>query len=122
MSRTPIEIVDTLIADLQKSIDTTDSTAGVVNSGTVVYLGDGIAKVSGLKNVAYNETVTFESGAQGVALNLEEYSVGVVILSGFADIREGMTATATGQILQVPVGTALLGRVVDALGNPIDGM
>lgn len=65
--------------------------------------------------------VEFESGAVGVALNLEEFSVGVVVLSGFKSIKEGETVKATGNVMEVPVGNALIGRVVDALGNPIDG-
>ncbi len=65
--------------------------------------------------------ISFDSGARGVAMNLEEHSVGIVILSGFESIHEGMIATATGKILEVPVGPSLLGRVVDPLGNPIDG-
>lgn len=75
----------------------------------------------GLRNIAYNEVVNFESGARGVAMNLEEHFVGVVILSGFSTIHEGMIAEASGKILEIPTGEGLLGRVVDALGNPIDG-
>ncbi len=116
------QIVDGLIKQLEQQIDSVDISPERVNSGTVVYLGDGIAKVVGLREVAYNEVVEFESGARGVAMNLEEHYVGIVILSGFATIREGMIAKATKKILEIPVGEALLGRVVDALGNPIDGL
>lgn len=116
-----IQIVDKLIHDLEQQIDSTNLSPERVNSGTVIYLGDGIAKVAWLRDVSYNEVVEFDSGARGVALNLEEHSVGIVILSGFNTISEGMIAKATGKILEVPVGEWLLGRVVDPLGNPIDG-
>jgi F-type H+-transporting ATPase subunit alpha len=121
MSYSPAQAVDSLIKDIEKQINSAEISPERVNSGTVVYLGDGIAKIVWLWDVAYNEVVRFESGAEGVAMNLEEHSVGVVILSGFASIREGMIAYTTGKILEIPVGEELLGRVVDALGNPIDG-
>jgi F-type H+-transporting ATPase subunit alpha len=121
MSQSSVAIAQELIKNLEARIDSVDLSPERVNAGIVSYLGDGITKVVGLRNVAYNEVVEFESGARGVAMNLEEHYVGVVILSGFDSIREGMTAQASGRILEVPVGEALLGRVVDALGNPIDG-
>ena len=102
-----IQIVDKLIHDLEQQIDSTNLSPERVNSGTVIYLGDGIAKIVGLRNIAYNEVVNFESGARGVAMNLEEHFVGVVILSGFATVQEGMVATASGTILEVPVGPGL---------------
>ena len=116
-----LQSVNTLIADIEKTLDTADFSPTRVNAGEVVYLGDGVARVVGLREVAYNEVVSFESGALGVAMNLEEHSVGVVILSGFGTIREGMIARTTGKILEIPVGDALIGRTVDALGRPIDG-
>ena len=116
-----IQIVDKLIHDLEQHIDSTDISPERVNSGTVIYLGDGIAKVAWLRDVAYNEVVEFDSWARGVAMNLEEHSVGIVILAGFSTIREWMIAKTTGKILEVPVGEWLLGRVVDPLGKPIDG-
>jgi F-type H+/Na+-transporting ATPase subunit alpha len=121
MSHSAVNIAAELIRDIEQRIDSADLSPDRVNAGIVSYLGDGIAKVVGLRSVAYNEVVIFESGARGVAMNLEEHFVGVVILSGFSSIAEGMTAQGTGKILEVPVGEALLGRVVDALGNPIDG-
>lgn len=121
MSHSAVDLAQNLIKELEQKIDSVDLSPERVNSGTVVYLGDGIAKVVGLRNVAYNEVVEFDSGARGVAMNLEEHYVGVVILSGFQSVREGMIAKATGKILEVPVGEVLLGRVVDPLGNPIDG-
>ncbi len=121
MSQSPVQLANELIKSLEKEIDTADLSPERLNAWEVVYLGDGIAKVAWLKNVAYNEVISFESGARGVAMNLEEHSVGIVILAGFESIHEGMIATATGKILEVPVGESLLGRVVDPLGNPIDG-
>ncbi len=121
MSQSSVQLASELIKAIETRIDSTDISPDRINSGVVSYLGDGIAKIVGLRNIAYNEVVNFESGAQGVAMNLEEHYVGVVILSGFSSIHEGMVATATGKILEIPVGEALLGRVVDPLGNPIDG-
>ncbi len=92
-----------------------------VNVGTVVEAGDGIARVHGLSNVASSELVQFSSGVMGLALNLEEDSVGVVVLGDYDGIKEGDEVRATGRIVEVPVGDAMLGRVVDALGVPIDG-
>ncbi len=92
-----------------------------VNVGTVVEAGDGIARVHGLSNVAYSELVEFANGVMGLALNLEEDSVGVVVLGAYDAIKEGDEVRATGRIVEVPVGDAMLGRVVNALGEPIDG-
>ena len=121
MSHSSVAVAQELIKNIEARIDAADLSPDRVNAGIVSYLGDGIAKVVGLRNVSYNEVVTFESGAQGVAMNLEEHYVGIVILSGFSTIQEGMTAQGSGKILEVPVGETLLGRVVDSLGNPIDG-
>jgi F-type H+/Na+-transporting ATPase subunit alpha len=89
--------------------------------GRVEEVGDGIATVSGLPNAAVNELLEFESGAVGLALNLDEESIGCVVLGEAAEVKEGQSVKATGRILSVPVGDGLIGRVVDALGNPIDG-
>jgi F-type H+/Na+-transporting ATPase subunit alpha len=121
MSQSSVAIAQELIKDIETRLSSVDLSPERVNAGIVAYLGDGIAKVVGLRNIAYNEVVEFESGARGVAMNLEEHYVGIVILSGFSTIHEGMTAQASGKILEIPVGPGLLGRVVDALGNPIDG-
>ena len=114
-------LLENVIRELEAKIDSADLAPERANSGEVVYVGDGVAKVVGLRGVAYNETVEFENGAVGVALNLEEHFVGVIVLSGFSGLREGMVAKATGRTLEVPVGPGLLGRVVDALGRPVDG-
>jgi F-type H+-transporting ATPase subunit alpha len=92
-----------------------------VNVGTVVEAGDGIARIHGLSECMYSELVEFENGAMGLALNLEEETVGAVVLGDYLGIEEGQRVKTTGRIADVPVGDALLGRVVDALGNPIDG-
>ncbi len=93
----------------------------VSETGTVLSVGDGIARVYGLDNAQSGELVEFANGVKGLVLNLEEDNVGVAIMGDFLGIREGDTVKRTGQIAQVPTGKALLGRVVDALGNPIDG-
>jgi len=89
--------------------------------GTIVEVGDGIARVSGLPAASVNELLEFEGGTLGLALNLDEETIGAVILGEVAHIEEGQSVKATGRILSVPVGDALLGRVVNALGEPIDG-
>src|SRR5438874_5082475 len=89
--------------------------------GRIVEVGDGIARISGLPNTAVNELLEFEGGALGLALNLDEESIGAVVLGDIEHIEEGQAVNATGTILSVPVGDALLGRVVNALGQPIDG-
>ena len=116
------DILKGIINEIENKIDSTDINPEVENVGEVFYLWDGVAKVSGLRNVAYNEVVDFESGATGIALNLEEHFVWIVVLSGFNTIKEWEKVKSSGKILEVPVGDALVGRVVDALGNPIDGL
>jgi F-type H+-transporting ATPase subunit alpha len=88
--------------------------------GQVLEVGDGIARVYGLSELMAGEMVTFENGVKGIALNLEEASVGVMVLGEYKDIQEGDTVSATGELLRVPVGDALVGRVVNAIGQPID--
>lgn len=116
------DVLQNIISDIESRIDSADTNPGVESTGEVFYLGDGVAKVSGLTGVSYNEVVEFESGATGFALNLEEHFVGIVILSGFNSMKEGEKATATGRTLEVPVGKNMVGRVVDALGRPMDGL
>src|SRR5215831_9273485 len=89
--------------------------------GRILEVGDGIARVSGLPDAAVNELLEFEDGTLGLALNLDEESIGAVVLGEASSIEEGQTVKATGRILSVPVGDGLLGRVVNALGEPIDG-
>ncbi|HKH88047.1 MAG TPA: F0F1 ATP synthase subunit alpha, partial [Acidimicrobiales bacterium] len=89
--------------------------------GTIVEVGDGIARVSGLPGAAVNELLEFEGGTLGLALNLDEETIGAVVLGSVNEIEEGQSVKATGRILAVPVGDAMLGRVVNAIGEPIDG-
>ncbi|MEO9189730.1 MAG: F0F1 ATP synthase subunit alpha [Acetobacteraceae bacterium] len=107
---------------LRKQIAAFDTEANVAETGQVLSVGDGIARVFGLQNVMSGEMVAFPgAGLRGMALNLETDNVGVVIFGDDRQIREGDTVTRTGTIVDVPVGNGLMGRVVDALGNPIDG-
>ncbi|ACA20891.1 ATP synthase F1, alpha subunit [Methylobacterium sp. 4-46] len=108
-------------AILKEQIKNFGQEAEVTEVGQVLSVGDGIARVYGLDNVQAGEMVEFESGVRGMALNLEQDNVGVVIFGVDRDIKEGQTVKRTGAIVDVPVGKGLLGRVVDALGNPIDG-
>ena len=108
-------------AILKAQISNFGSEASVTEVGQVLSVGDGIARVYGLDKVQAGEMVEFESGVRGMALNLESDNVGVVIFGSDRDIKEGQTVKRTGAIVDVPVGKELLGRVVDALGNPIDG-
>ena len=106
---------------LKKNLDGFQPTLEATTIGRVTEVGDGIAKVSGLPGCAVNELLEFEDGTVGLALNLEEDSIGAVVLGAVEGIEEGQTVRATGRILSVPVGDALLGRVVNALGEPLDG-
>ena len=106
---------------IKKRIDNLDVTSQAQNEGTIVSVSDGIVLIHGLADVMYGEMVEFPGGVYGMALNLERDSVGAVVLGDYLSLNEGMTARCTGRILEVPVGPELLGRVVDALGNPIDG-
>ena len=108
-------------AILKNQIANFDADADVSEVGTVLSVGDGVARVWGLDNVQAGEMVEFPGGIKGMALNLESDNVGVVIFGSDRDIKEGDTVKRTGAIVEVPVGRGLLGRVVDALGNPIDG-
>ncbi len=114
------DVLNKIIKDIETRIDSVDVTPEIENVWEVFYLGDSIAKVSGLRNVAYNEIVEFESWAIWVALNLEEHFVWVVILNLFSKILEWEKVKATWKILEVPVWEALIWRVVDSLWNPVD--
>ncbi len=107
---------------LKERIGRFSSEAALSETGSVIYVGDGVARVYGLRNVAAGELVEFSAGIMGIALNLEEDNVGVMIMGATEAVREGDTVKRTGRISEVPVGDALIGRVVDALGNPIDGL
>ncbi len=117
MSIKPEEI-STLI---KQQIEQYKNEMQVVDVGTVIQVGDGIARAHGLENVMSGELLEFSNGVVGMALNLEESNVGIVIMGPYTGIREGDQVKRTGRIMEVPVGDAMLGRVVNALGQPIDG-
>lgn len=106
---------------LKQQIENYQSTADIYETGTVIQVGDGIAHIYGLANAMSNELLEFPNGRMGMALNLEEDTIGCVILGPFQDIHEGDVVRRTGRIVEVPVGASLLGRVVNALGEPLDG-
>jgi len=112
---------DEIASIIREQIQRFGATVQETHVGTVIEAGDGIARVHGLSECMYSELVEFENGATGLALNLEEETVGVLVLGDYTHIEEGQQVKTTGRIAEVPVGEALLGRVVDALGNPIDG-
>ncbi len=106
---------------LREQIEGFGTTVVATDVGSVIEAGDGVARIHGLSGVMYSELLEFGNGAMGLALNLEEESVSAVVMGDYADIREGTEVRSTGRIIEVPVGDALIGRVVDPLGNPIDG-
>jgi F-type H+-transporting ATPase subunit alpha len=110
-----------IAAAIRKNLEGFDPAIGKATVGRVAEVGDGIARVTGLPGCAVNELLEFEDGTKGLALNLDEESIGAVVLGEVEHIGEGQAVRATGGILSVPCGDGLLGRVVDALGNPVDG-
>jgi F-type H+/Na+-transporting ATPase subunit alpha len=106
---------------IKQRIDQLDVSSQARNVGTVVSVTDGIIRIHGLADVMYGEMIEFDGGIYGMALNLERDSVGAIVLGDYKGLAEGQSCTCTGRILEVPVGPELQGRVVDALGNPIDG-
>src|SRR4051812_19585942 len=113
--------MSTVIEQIEQQIAKLQNKAVKKNTGNIRTLADGVAKLDGLSAVMYNEMVQFPGGAIGIALNLEEDEVGCVILGDISKLKEGDEVQTTGRLLSVPVGKELLGRVVDALGNPVDG-
>ena len=114
---------DEISSIIKSKIDNYELQTEVSNTGSVLEIGDGIARVYGLRNVMANELVTFEDGNDtlGIAMNLEEDNVGIVILGEYTNIKEGTTVKTTGRIASVPVGEGLIGRIVDPTGKPLDG-
>ena len=106
---------------LKQQLETVNSKVSFEETGTVLEVGDGVAHVYGLDNVCANELVEFENGVKGVALNLEESNVGVILLNNVDKVTENMSVRRTGEIASIPVGEGLLGRVINVLGEPIDG-
>src|ERR1700755_701687 len=106
---------------IRQQIENFDASMTVSEVGTVIKVGDGIAQIHGLEKVMAGELIEFPHGVRGLALNLEEDKVGAVLFGDTQKIKEGDTVKRTGRIMSVPVGQAMVGRVVDALGNAIDG-
>src|SRR5689334_6687719 len=106
---------------LREQIKGFGTTVVATDVGTVIDAGDGVASIHGLSGAMYSELLEFSNGSRGIALNLEEETVAAVVLGEYEDIKEGDEVRATGRIIEIPVGDALVGRVIDPLGNPIDG-
>ena len=106
---------------LKQQLDDVSRNLSFEEVGTVLEVGDGVAHVYGLENVKANELVEFENGVSGIAMNLEESNVGVILLNKVDKVSENMSVRRTGQIASIPVGEGLLGRVINILGEPIDG-
>ncbi len=115
------DLISQITADLKKQIEDFKPGMEVRDVGTVVEAGDGIARVHGLSDVRAQELVQFANGVMGIAFNLEANTVGVIIMGEYSEIEEGMSVRSTGRIASVPVGDGMIGRVVNALGQPIDG-
>ncbi len=115
------DLISQITADLQKQIDSFEPAFGVREVGYVIEAGDGIARANGLTDVRAQELVQFENGVMGVAFNLEKENVGIIIMGEYSGIEEGTMVRSTGRIASVPVGDGMIGRVVNALGQPIDG-
>src|SRR5581483_3272098 len=112
---------DEITRVLRSEIENYDKAVNVTETGSVISVGDGIARIYGLENVMAGELIEFPHNVSGIALNLEEEQVGAVLLGDYTEIKEGDEVRRTGRIMNVPVGEALIGRVVNALGEPIDG-
>ncbi len=110
-----------IVSVIKKQIEQFGAPVSMVDVGTVIEIGDGIARIHGLAAARYNELLQFPNEVMGIALNLEEDSVAAIVLGDYTDIKEGDEVRCTGRIAEVPVGEALIGRVVDSLGRPLDG-
>jgi len=113
--------MSTILQELESQIASLKTTTTMTNTGVVREAGDGVAKIEGLSDVMLNEMIEFPNGLVGLALNLEETEVGCILLGDFTEVTEGTEVKTTGRLLQVPVGKGLLGRVVNTLGQPVDG-
>src|SRR5271163_2418140 len=113
--------MSTLLQEIEAQISGIKTGVTRQNVGTVREIGDGVAKIEGLSDAMLNEMLDFGNGTVGLALNLEETEVGAIILGDYTHIKEGQEVRTTGKLLQVPVGKSLLGRVVNTLGQPVDG-
>jgi F-type H+-transporting ATPase subunit alpha len=115
------DLISQITADLKKQIESFEPELGVRDVGSVLEAGDGIARVSGLSDVRAQELVEFSNNVLGIAFNLEQDNIGVIVMGEYAGIQESMSVRTTGRIASVPVGNGMVGRVVNALGQPIDG-
>jgi F-type H+-transporting ATPase subunit alpha len=113
--------MQSIVADIEQTLAQFHPEAHCEETGRVMEVGDGVARIEGLRTIRLNEMIDFGNGVTGLALNLEENSVGAVVLSGGETVREGQTVRSTGRLLEIPCGRAMLGRVVDPLGRPLDG-
>src|SRR5580692_10008481 len=113
--------MSTILQELESQIAGLKTTTTKSNTGIVREAGDGVVKIEGLSDVMLNEMIEFPGGLYGLALNLEETEVGCILLGDFTEVKEGSEVRTTGKLLQVPVGKGLLGRVMNTLGQPIDG-
>src|SRR5208282_4357924 len=113
--------MSTILQEIESQIEGLKAGTTRSNTGVVREAGDGVAKIEGLSDVMLNEMIEFPGGLYGLALNLEETEVGCVLLGDFTEVTEGTEVKTTGRLLQVPVGKGLLGRVVNVLGQPLDG-
>ena len=111
-----------IVSVLKEQIEHFGTTVTMVEVGTVVEVGDGVARIHGLRGAQYNELLEFPNGIVGLALNLEEDNVAAVILGDYSKIKEGDEVRCTGKVVEVPVGNELIGRVVNPVGEPLDGM
>src|SRR5216117_4201895 len=115
------KIMSTLLQEIESQISGAKTGVAKQNIGIVREIGDGVAKIEGLTDAMLNEMLDFGNGVTGLTLNLEETEVGAIILGDYTSVREGQEVRTTGKLLQVPAGKGLLGRVVNALGQPVDG-
>ncbi len=115
------DLIKQITSDLQKKIESFEPKMNIADVGMVLEAGDGIARATGLANIKAQELVQFANGVMGIAFNLEKDAVGIIIMGDYSEIAEGMEVRATGRIASVPVGDGLIGRVVNALGEPVDG-
>src|SRR5688572_32993354 len=113
--------MSSILQEIEAQIAGVKTSVSKQNVGTVREVSDGVAKIEGLTDAMLNEMLDFGNGVVGLALNLEETEVGTIILGDYTSIREGQEVRTTGKLLSVPVGKGLLGRVVNALGQPLDG-
>src|SRR5467141_2099215 len=113
--------MSTILQEIEAQISGVKAGTAKQNVGTVREIGDGVAKIEGLTDAMLNEMLDFGNGIIGLALNLEETEVGAIILGDYTKVQEGSEVRTTGKLLQVPVGKGMLGRAVNALGQPVDG-